>query len=188
MFNKLSLELVDLIVVELDWSDLLTLRYVCRYLWQATYAQIAKARFATLDIDFSLRCLCRLANLGRHNGLASAVRCLRIKTHWELPLGDGHLWPRLQNGCLDLAAQPTADFRTSLIRFTRCTKISIIDEIGLSNTLDDSGGTDAAVTILDACHIMFSLLGKLEGPRIREFEADFGSSLDYASSEYLLEC
>lgn len=179
MLNRLSPELVELIAGELHWSDLLALRSVCRYLWRATYAQFTAARFATLDLDLTPRNLLRLTNIAQHGELASAVRCLRISTRYLLKtpvaLGEGHSWPRLENGCLDLTRQPAKDFRNSLIRFTRCTEVRVVQGLfPLDGKPDDVTGIK--FTLQDAWYIMLSLLGKDEGLLIREFVADFALS------------
>jgi hypothetical protein len=194
MFDLLSVDLVELIARILEERcDLLALRCVSRYLYHATHAPFVSAWFNTLTVDFTPRSLQRLANIARRDDLAPAVRCLRVghcyrsltvtpsgsiaEIRQARILGEDHSWPRLENGCLDLASQPAAEFMAVLSRFTRCVDICVTDD--LSDAPEDSDEEDSedanatGLSPVDACYIMFSLLDRQKGLRVQGFTIDF---------------
>ncbi|KAJ2997171.1 hypothetical protein NUW58_g730 [Xylaria curta] len=185
MLDMLSVEIVEMIVHALeDKTSLLALRCVSRYLCKATFALFATNWFTTLVIDFTPRSLQRLSNISKSQDLKSRVRCLLVGDCYRPPvvgplgghgdddqtrvLGEGHTWPRLESGCLDLESQPTKDFSAALRGFTGCTEICVTDDLD-GETDDDDDSTSTGLSLADTCYIMLSLLGTDGGLQIPSF-------------------
>lgn len=199
MLDILIVELIELIARALHKADLLAVRCVSRYLREATSAVFATAWFTTITIDFTPRSLRRLTNIVQHNDLALAVRCLRVGNCNRPPiirplgfhehdrqtrvLGEGHSWPHLENGCLDLASQLVNDFKALLARFSRCMEICVTD--GLDEGSQNDDGARTQLRPVEACYIMFSLLGTHRELRIRSFVIHFDRGIAYDTAARL---
>ena len=199
MFNKLSFELLERIAACLDDSvDLLTLRLVCRRLWSATDNLFASTWFRIVTVDFTPRSLLRLENIAHHEFLRESVRLIRVGSCKRPPAitplglhppdyttkayGEGNSWSRTESGSLDLDAPFIRDIQDLLLRFTRCTEISVTDVLGAPNGLDKTLGLSA----VDALILMCSVLAHQEVTHIENFTIVFRRRLIYPRLDPLL--
>ena len=199
MLDQLSVELSEHIAACLDDRlDLLALRLVCRHLRSATDNLFVRTCFQTLKIDFTPRSLLRLENIAHHEFLRESVRHIRVgkcgrppvikpfdlhpHDHLTKVYGEGNSWQRTESGSLDLDSPFIRGIQNLLLRFTRCTEISIADTLGRSSGPDNT----LKLTAVDVLILMCSLLARQKVPRIESFNILFIRRLTFPRLDPLL--
>ena len=116
-----AIEIIDLIADELDRTDILSLRYVCRELNRKTLHHFGHTCFRTVRTDLSRKSLQKLQELSEAESLRHHVHILFIKiasTVRERMYTDPEeqvLWPRHLSGYLEAPAPGTQQLRDILL-------------------------------------------------------------------------
>ncbi|KAJ1334086.1 hypothetical protein MN608_04089 [Microdochium nivale] len=188
MLDRISVELIELIGFSLDDRSLLTCRLVSHSICQSLLKPFADRFFSLLLTDFSPRSLSRLSHISKRPELASRVRRLRVMQNVLRPLPEtlphfpdeeavhfGQQYPRLEGGHLDLSSPPATSIRDVILRFTRCTDLSIVDD---TEEWLWSDGEPRRLNPVDIFWLMVSILQRDGGTtlQVRKFELDCSES------------
>ncbi|KAJ0421516.1 hypothetical protein BJY00DRAFT_312121 [Aspergillus carlsbadensis] len=138
-FEKLPVELVELIATFLDDDALFTFRTTCRYIARCTHFYFVRTHLAVLCTDLSTRSFNRLENLAADPDMVRHVETLVVKqqkqistwtkpserpkkrTRWRGPrIGNGLVWKRLESGLLDLDQEAVLAWHRMLRRLVKC--------------------------------------------------------------------
>ncbi|KAL2201623.1 hypothetical protein CC79DRAFT_1374268 [Sarocladium strictum] len=196
MFDRLSIELVDEILLLLDDDDILRARLACRDLWATVHASFGRRWLSTLYTNLTPTSLDRLANISQTSSMAPHVRCLRIAEYpytenprkplyltrgvpVEARTWEQQQYPRLcYHGIsrVDLDSPQARRFSNMLRQFTNCKELRFTDE--LEDRLWSGEAADDKLNPIDLLLIILSALdgddGQMRSLQVQSFELEFG--------------
>ncbi|KAL3494521.1 hypothetical protein BJX62DRAFT_234122 [Aspergillus germanicus] len=117
-FDKLPLELMEIIILLIDMSTLCALRTTCRFLARCTHYYFVDKYIHTASIDFSKAALDRVKRLARRPESASMLTTLVVKPadrkFDSSGFGAGIDWKSLKDGALDMSQSAVREWVDAL--------------------------------------------------------------------------